>query len=124
MRETLPQMNSSSIRSPTTRMRWAGKAANRPRSVAVWESTGIGGVHLAEGFAGLEGAGGGRGRGRGGFARDHDQREGGPGHETIQAAPQPDGFVEDFQHGLINGTGAQQLAVGEPGRRAGFVEAE
>src|ERR1035441_4145169 len=122
MRETLPQMNSSSIKSPTTSTRWAGKAAIRPRSGAAWESTGIGEVHWAAGCAGLEHAAG--GRGRGGFARDHDQRERRPGHEAIQAAPHPDGLIKDFEHRFINSAGAQQLAVGEPGRRAGFIEAE
>src|ERR1035441_9820873 len=123
MRETLPQMNSSSMRSPATRMRLAAKRARRALKRAASGSTGIGRRDLGPGLGTRESSIARLSRRRGGaLARHHEERKARPGQRAVDTAPKPNGLVEDLEHGLIDVPRAEQFAVGPPRRRAGLVE--
>ena len=56
-------------------------------------------------------------------ARHGDQGQARPWHKPVQAAPKPDGLVEDLEDRLIDVFRSQYFAVGPPWRRSGFIEA-
>src|ERR1017187_10222401 len=112
-------MNSSSIRPPITRIRLPANRDVTAYKRAVSDLTGIGRGHLREGFLPA-------GRlhdGCSSLPRHSDQGQSGPRDQPVHMAPEPDGFIEDFQHRFIDIAGAIQPTVGPPGWRAGLVEA-
>jgi len=56
------------------------------------------------------------------FAGHDDERETRPWHQPVEPPPDPNGFVEDLQHQLIDIPGTEQPAVRPPGRRTDLVE--
>src|ERR1017187_1951296 len=120
IRDTLPQMYSSSIRSPITRMRRPANPAISACMRATSSSVDIGSGDFPYAFAAGKGIAGKR-RARA-LAGHDDEREPGPRHQRIEPAPGPDGLIENLQHRFVDALGSEQPAVGQPGRRPGFVE--
>src|ERR1039458_7591791 len=102
MRDTLPQIYSSSMRSPATRIRLPANPAINRLKRAISDSVCI---RCAAPFAGHD-----------------DEREPRPRHQPVEPPPDPNGFVEDLQHQLIDIPGTEQPAVRPPGRRTDLVE--
>src|SRR5947199_78250 len=82
MRDTLPQRNSSSMRSPITSTRWPANRAMREASAGI-----AGGLAAGQHWRAL----GGRG-----LARHHEKRESRPRHREIEPAPEPNALIEDL----------------------------
>src|SRR5215471_11810281 len=98
MRETLPQRNSSSMRSPITRTR-------HPANRAMRSGSGI--------VGGFGVAGRARGSGRrvsGRFAGDDEQRQARERDGEIEPAPEPDALIEDLQYELADVAGMENAA--------------
>src|ERR1017187_7072271 len=103
IRDTLPQMNSSSMRSPTTRIRLPANPANNRLKRTISPSACIPGSAAP-------------------FAGHDDEREARPRHQPVEPPPDPYRLVENLQHQLVDIPGTEQPAVRPPGRRADFVE--
>src|SRR4051794_10294223 len=117
IRDTLPQMNSSSIRSPITRMRLPRNPATRVRSRAR-SSSGMRGHDLARRAQTLRR----RVIRAPGIPSDYDQRQAGPWQKSFDPTPQPHGFIEHFEDRFIDAPGTYDPAVGPPGQSARLVE--
>src|SRR5271157_6443371 len=103
MRDTLPQIYSSSMRSPMTRIRLPANPANNRLKRTIWDSACM--KRCAAPFAGHD-----------------DEREARPRHQPVETPPDPYGFVENLQHQLVDIPGTEQPAVCPPWRRADFIE--
>src|SRR5436305_1818715 len=112
IRETLPQMNSSSMRSPMTRILLPAKASMTAHKRAARESAGIGRGDLGQRFPSA------RRLGHGAIfpTRHGDQGKSTPGNQTVHAPPQPHRLVENLEHGLVDTAGTEQLPISPPGR--------
>src|ERR1039458_1727348 len=102
MRDTLPQIYSSSMRSPAPRLRLTYNPAINRLKRAISDSVCI--------------------RSAAPFAGHDDERETRPRHQPVEPPPDPYGLVENLQHQLVDIPGTEQPAVRPPGRRADFVE--
>src|SRR5262245_50823188 len=115
MRDTFPQTNSSSMRSPITRMRLPAN-----RSTSAWRRpaprSADNRLARSASFA-LEVR-------AIALARQNEERQPGPWNQRVETAPDPHGLVENLQHHAADFLRAEQFAVRPPGRRAGLVEVE
>src|ERR1035437_4533882 len=103
MRDTLPQINSSSMRSPTTRIRLPADPANNRLKRTISDSACVP-TYAAP------------------LARHDDERETRPRHQPIEPPPDPHSLVENLHHQLVDIPGAEQPAVRPPWRRTDLVE--
>src|SRR5436190_886608 len=109
MRNTFPQMNSSSMRSPITRMRFS----ENPVAMACKRVASISGRMRGHGLRSLlndrrvSAIHGPRC-----VARHRDQRKRPPGQNGVDAAPEPDRLIEDFEDHLADVCRPEHLAVG------------
>src|ERR1017187_5887110 len=120
IRDTLPQMYSSSIRSPITRMRRPANPAISACMRATSSSVDIGSGDFPYAFADGKGIAGKR-RARALTGHD-DEREPRPRHQHVEPAPHPDGLIRSEEHRFVDVLGSEQPAVSQPGRRSRFVE--
>src|ERR1035438_2343857 len=102
MRDTLPQMNSWTLRAPITRIRLPANPASSRLKRTISNSACI--------------------RCAAALARHHDERETRPRHQPVEPSPDPHGLVENLQHQLIDIPGTEQPAIRPPWRRTDLVE--
>src|SRR5215813_10703120 len=107
MRDTLPKMNSSSIRSPITSTR---RPEKRP----------IASTDIPRGF-GTEGDDVGAAGGR--LARDGHEREAGPRNHRVQPAQEPHRFIENLQYRFADAPCTEDSAVRPPRQERRLIEA-